>query len=75
MMEPVSEEIPMEELTITQILQHHNLAVYEMFTIPDIHKRLKSNIKEFSEYLKLNDHFMFEMINLGIKIPIHESQD
>ena len=63
------------QLTLKEILDSEELILEELLSIPNIHSKIKNNMKTFIEYCILHPTFTEKFINIGLKCPMHESNN
>lgn len=57
------------------ILSRDDLCLEEMFSLKDIQGKIKRQMKMFVEYCRANESFTDRLISLGLKCPMHESNN
>jgi hypothetical protein len=57
------------------LLENEDLVMEEILAVKGIHTKIKINMKVFVEYCITHPTFTEQFINMGLKCPMHESQN
>lgn len=60
---------------LKQILDDHSISVPELFSIPQISHRLRSQIQRFVNFCKEDEDFYINLVAIGIKLPMHKNNN
>ncbi len=62
---------PDENASLETLLVKRNLPLLELFSIKNIQPKIRSNFNFFIKYCQKNEDFCFNLIDIGIKCPMH----
>ena len=65
------QEDPDENASLETLLTKHNLPLLEFLSIKNIQPKIRSNFNYFIKYCQKNEDFCFNLIDIGIKCPMH----
>ncbi len=62
---------PDENASLEILLTKRNLPLLELLSIKNIQSKIRSNFNYFIKYCQKNEDFCFNLIDIGIKCPMH----